>query len=65
MTAYTILFTQIGIPAQALTVALTCDILLDAITTGFDEFMLPMALLNQSTKLGMTDHEILKRKKKG
>lgn len=63
MTAYTVLFTQLGIPAQAVALALACDALFDFIATGFDQFTLPLVMLPQADKLGMVDRKILKNKK--
>ena len=63
LTAYTVLFTQLGIPAEALAIALACDTLFDFVSTGFDQFLLPMALLNQSGKLGLVDYETLRKAK--
>ena len=62
MTAYTVLFTQLGIPAQAIAVALACDALFDFIDTGFDQFTLPLVMLPQANKLGMVDKNILRSK---
>lgn len=62
MTAYTVLFTQLGIPPQAIALVLACDALFDFIGTGFDQFLLPMALLNQSNKMGLVKREILMSK---
>ncbi len=62
MTAYTVLFAQLGIPPEAIAIALTCDTLLDFITTGGDQFFLQFALLNQASSIGMVDQSILKKK---
>ena len=59
MTAYTVLFTQLGIPAEGLAIALACDMIIDFLSTGGNQFMLPFALLNQAGKLGMVDRKIL------
>lgn len=61
MTAYTVLFALIGVPAEALAVALTCDTIFDFICTGFDQFLMQYELLNQAGKLGMVDEKILKK----
>ncbi len=62
MTAYTVLFAQLGIPAEALAIALACDTLVDFIDTGFDQFLLPFALLNQAKRLGLVDEKVLREK---
>lgn len=63
ITAYTVLFSQLGIPAEAIAVALACDTILDFICTGGDQFMIPFAILNQANRLGLVNKDILKRKK--
>ena len=62
LTSYTMLFTLLGIPPQALALALACDTLCDFICTGVDQFLLPLALLNQAAKLGMVDRSKLLKK---
>ncbi len=62
LTAYTVLFAQLGIPGEALAIALACDTLFDFVDTGFDQFLLPFALLNQANRLGMVDREVLKKR---
>lgn len=61
LTAYTILFAQLGIPAEAIAVILAVDTIFDFINTGIDQFLIPVALLNQSAKLGMVNRKILKK----
>ena len=58
--AYTILFLQLGIPAEALAVALTLDIIADFLMTSFDMFTLQMALINISTRMKRIDKDILR-----
>ena len=60
MTAFTVLFLQLGIPTEALAMALACDALFDFVCTGFDQYTLPLALLNQARKLGMVDGDVLR-----
>lgn len=57
---YTILFLQLGIPTEALAVALTLDIIADFLLTAFDMFALQMALINISSKMGRINHKILR-----
>lgn len=59
MTAYTVLFLQLGIPAEALAIALACDTFVDFVTTGGDQFLLPLPLLTEAGKLGMLDRDVL------
>lgn len=62
--AYTILFTQFGIPIEALALTITCDVFLDFISTGFDQFMLPYALSNFTSRLNLLDKDVLRAPKK-
>ncbi|MBO4331168.1 MAG: cation:dicarboxylase symporter family transporter, partial [Oscillospiraceae bacterium] len=58
--AYTILFMQLGIPMEALAVALTIDILTDFPVTAFEMFVLPFTLINVSSGLAMIDADTLR-----
>ena len=60
--AYTILFMQLGIPTEALAVALTIDILTDFLVTAFEMFVLPFTLINVSSGLAMIDSGTLRMK---
>ena len=57
--AYAILFLQLGIPDEALAVALTLDIIADFLMTSFDMFTLQMALINISSKMNRIDKNTL------
>lgn len=57
--AYTILFLQLGIPEEALAVALTLDIIADFLMTSFDTFTLQMALINISSRMNRIDKNTL------
>lgn len=61
MTAYTVLFAQLGIPAEAIAIALACDMLFDFVSTGFDQFSIPIELLNSASRLGLVNRETLCR----
>ena len=58
--AYSILFTQMGIPSEALAVALALDIITDFIVTSFEMLVLPLSLINVSAGLGMIDEDTLR-----
>ena len=58
--AYTILFKQLGIPDEALAVALTLDIITDFLITALDTFNLQMALINISSKMNLIDKNTLR-----
>lgn len=64
MASYTVLFLQLGIPMEALAIALTCDTIFDFIVTGTDQFLLPFTLLTQAGKLGLVDRKTLLRRSK-
>lgn len=59
MATYAVLFAQLGIPVEALGIALACDTVFDFIVTGFDQFSISFVLLNQARKLGLVDRDIL------
>ncbi len=61
LTCYTLLFTQLGIPLEALSIAVAADILLDFSATAGDTCSLIFHLTNVSKKLGMCDENILKK----
>ena len=62
MTAYTVLFTYLGIPVEAIAIALACDALVDFTSTGCDQFVLPLPLLDEASKMGLVDYNILRSK---
>ncbi len=64
LTAYTVLFAQMGIPAEALAIALACDTLFDFVDTGCDQFLIPFTLLGQANRLGLVNRDVLLNKKK-
>ncbi len=57
--AYSIIFAQMGIPDEAMAVALAIDIITDFLITAFEMFVLPLSLINISYSLGMIDRDIL------
>ena len=59
MAVYAVLFAQLGIPQEALAIALACDRVLDFIRTGFNQFDIQLVLLNTAEKHGLVDHEKL------
>lgn len=62
LTAYTILFLQMGIPEEALAVMLTIDAFFDFIITGFDVFSMPLVLSNNAQRFGMINENVMKKK---
>ena len=62
LTAYTVIFTLLDIPSEALAIALAIDVVIDIITTGSDQFILPFALINHAGRIGRLDSERLRQK---
>ena len=62
LTAYTIIFMMLDIPNEALAIALAIDVLVDFIDTGFDQFVLPFVLVNQASRIGRINLDILREK---
>ena len=58
---YSILFLQMGIPSEALAVALAMDIITDFFVTAFEMFALPLSLINISSKMGTINPEVLRK----
>ena len=56
---YSILFLQMGIPGEALAIALAIDVITDFLITSFEVLVLPMTLINISHSLAMIDRETL------
>lgn len=59
MATYAVLFAQLGIPQEALAIALVCETVFDFVKTGFNQFDIQMVLLNLAGKLGLVDWEKL------
>ncbi|MCR4591251.1 MAG: dicarboxylate/amino acid:cation symporter [Lachnospiraceae bacterium] len=58
--AYSILFAQMGIPMEAMAVALTIDMLTDFIITAFEMFCMPFSLIHSAYHLNMIDLDTLR-----
>lgn len=61
--SYTVIFAQMGIPAEALVLALACDVFLDFLCTASDITTVPLVLLNSAQKLKKVDNNILRSKR--
>ena len=61
LTCYTIMFVQLGLPEEALVVALALDVLLDFIATGMNMFTLQLELLVQAKGMGVVKEKILRK----
>lgn len=64
LTCYTILFSQLGLPEEALAVALALDVLFDFMATGVNMYTLQMELLIQARRMKMPNLNILQKKEK-
>lgn len=60
LACYTIIFSQLGIPNEAISVMLILDIIFDFINTGFDIPYLQCELVRLSQKLDMLDLNIIR-----
>jgi len=58
---YTMLFAQLGIPAEALALALAVDVIIDFFITAFEQVCLLSTLVNVSAELGMIDMGVLRK----
>lgn len=61
LTCYTVMFTQLGIPAEALAVALALDVLFDFMATALNMVLLELELAQQAKNLNMLDEAVMKR----
>lgn len=59
LTCYTVMFLQLGIPAEALAVALALDVLFDFMATALNMVLLELELMQQAKRLNMLDQSIL------
>lgn len=59
--AYTMIFTQLNLPMEYLSIILALDVLTDFITTATDIFCLPFTLTNIALRFGLLDKKILKQ----
>jgi Na+/H+-dicarboxylate symporter len=64
LTCYTVLFVQLGIPLEALTIAVALDVVADFIITSTDLTYFQMELIEITDQLGMLDKKMLHRNDK-
>lgn len=62
LACYTIVFLQLGIPADAIAVAMVLDVVFDFISTGFDTVYRQCELVLQAERVGMLNVEALRKK---
>ena len=58
--AYSILFTQLGIPMEALAIAFTIDLIADFMITAFEMLALQMTMINVSSSMNLIDSKVLR-----
>ena len=58
--AYSVLFSQMGIPGEALAIALAMDLIMDFVITAHEMYVLPLAMINISSGLGLIDADTLR-----
>lgn len=63
-TCFAILFTQLGIPAEALGIVMVMNVFVDFICTGLDTVLRQCELVLAVDKVKMLDRSVLQRKKK-
>ncbi len=59
LACYTVMFLQLGIPSEALAVALALDVLFDFMATALNMVLLELELSQQAVKLKMVDQSLL------
>lgn len=59
--AYTVIFTQLGLPPQAVAIMISTDILFDFLATAFDSTILQLAMVRLADKTQMLDFDILRK----
>ena len=60
--SYALLFSQLGIPNEALAVVLVLDVITDFVVTAFECYVLPISLVNIARPLGHLKINVLRRK---
>jgi Na+/H+-dicarboxylate symporter len=60
LTCYTIMFVQLGLPEEALVVALALDVVFDFVATGMNMFTLQQELLIQAKGMDMVREKVLR-----
>ena len=61
LTCYTIMFMQLGLPEEAIVVALALDVLCDFIATGMNMFCLQIELVIQAKNMGLLNEKNLQK----
>lgn len=59
--AYSVIFTQLGLPPQAVAIMISTDILFDFLATAFDNTILQLAMIRLADKNQMLNYEILRK----
>lgn len=61
--SYSLLFLQLGIPSEAVAIALSLDIIFDFVRTAANMYNLPLLLINVADSLQLLDRDVLLSKK--
>lgn len=56
---YMVIFAQLGIPAEAVAIAVAVEILMDYVTTAGDVVLEPLMLVKAADSIGAVDRQIL------
>ncbi len=59
--AYSVIFTQLGIPASGVAVMISMDIFFDFLDTAFDSVFLELAMIRVASKTDMIDYDVLRK----
>ncbi|MBQ9530690.1 MAG: cation:dicarboxylase symporter family transporter [Eubacterium sp.] len=59
--AYTVIFSQLGIPNEAVAIVVALDILFDFISTAFDGSFLQLELIRQADENKMLNYDVLRK----
>ena len=62
---YTMLFLQLGIPAEALVITVALDMIFDFFLTSGDMLLLLVELFSISSKIGMQNMDVINRCRQG
>ena len=62
LAAYTIIFSQLGIPSDAVAIVVALDIIFDFVATAFDGAFLQLELIRQADDNNMLNFEVLRKK---
>ena len=59
--AYVAIFSRLGIPSEALIMAIVCDIIFGFASSAFNQAMLQLDLLNEADRLNLLNRDVLRK----